>query len=352
MMTISKKKNLISFLALFISINSHSSETVSENKAKDIFVNANPIKRSPPKYPPQELKSGNVGMVDIFFMIDKEGATYEPVIETSSKPSFETPALSALKNYKYKPATLNGEPIESSQSVRIVFLVQNQDDKVSQHFNKHYKSAVNELNKDKPNQDKVKRKIKSMENSDHLSSYSYRHLNTVKYSYAEKFDSKQSQINAIYQLLLFESRTKTDKGALKKDQRISARRSLVSLLIQTSRFGDAIREYRTLNKIDPEAESIFKDALQQINQIRTDDSLIKTQLYLNENGYNLGYLFKNTFGFLEGSENVTQLKLRCDKKFKILDYKPESEYKIPKSWGKCSLQTIGVPGSNVALYQI
>ena len=83
------------------------------------------------------------------------------------------------------------------------------------------------------------------------------------------------------------------------------------------------------------------NAITQIRDIQKSDKLVKTQLHINEQGYNFTKLFKNTFGFLEGSSNISQLKLRCETKFQILEYKPESEYKVPKGWGDCYLQTIG-----------
>jgi len=45
------------------------------------------------------------------------------------------------------------------------------------------------------------------------------------------------------------------------------------------------------------------------------------------------------------------LKLRCTKKFKQLDFVPEAEYQIPKSWGLCKVQVIGDPGTDVVYAQ-
>ena len=290
-------------------------------------------------------------MVEVIFMIDKEGNTFEPMVDVSSKSVFEKPALLSVKNFRYEPATLNGNPIESVKRTRVLFLVKNQDDQVSKSFYKSYKSALKELKKEDSNKLKVQGKIKSMENSQHMSPYSYRHLNSVKHAYAEKFDTKQAQIDAIYQLLLFEGHSQDSKAILDNKTRVIFRRNLVALLIQTAQYGSAKDEYRTLKSIDPDANTIFKTPFKQINDIYKSDQPVQTQIHLNSQGYNSIRLFKNKFGFIEGS-NVSQLKLRCTKKFKILEYKPESEYNIPKSWGECYLQTIGKPDSSAQLYQL
>ena len=317
---------------------------------KNTFVNAKVIKKSNPKYPSVELNNANAGMVDITMMIDKNGKPFEPVVDASSRPSFEFNALRSIQNYLYEPATFNGTPIETVTKVRVIFLVARQDDKVDKKFHRNYKSALKELNKKSPDKLKIEKKIQSMENSAYLSPYSYRHLNTLKHSYAEKFSSKQAQIDALYQLLLFENKVRKDKNGLSDEQRINARRRLVLLLIQTSQYGAAISEYLTLKKIDPKADEIFKDSIKQINDIKNNNQTVVTKLQLNAQGYHSTALFKRSFGFDQGSD-VKQLKLRCTKKFAALEYQLDSLYELPESWGECLLQIIGTPGSTVELYQ-
>ena len=209
----------LSILLPLYSTASLSTETPAEVKKQQVnnFVKPKIISRTPPNYPQKELDDGNVGVVEATFMVDKTGKTFEPIISYSSKPSFEPFALLSIRSYRYKPATLNGNPVDSISSVRVVFLVDRQDDQVSSQFNKHYKSAYKELEKETPNKSKIEKKIASMENSNNMSAYSYRHLNSIKYTYATQFADEQAQIDAIYELLLFESRTKNASAALGKE---------------------------------------------------------------------------------------------------------------------------------------
>ena len=170
-------KLLTTLLLLILPLSSQSEEAKVEIKLEEVFISPKIVKRDNPDYPHSELRNGNAGMVDIQFMVDKEGQTFEPVIETSSRKSFETKALAALKNYQYEAATVNGQAIESVQRVRIVFLIDQQNDQVSKPFYRNYSLATKELSKEQPDINKIKKYITSMENSSHLSAYSYRHLN-------------------------------------------------------------------------------------------------------------------------------------------------------------------------------
>jgi len=267
---------LPSLFLLAITFNVQGVEINTKNNGPE-FIEPETIKRASPKYPQIELDSANAGMVEMLFMVDKTGKTFEPIIQTSSHKNFETAALASLKKYKYKPATLDGIPVESVKGVRVLFLVDKQTDQVSSKFNKNYKRALKELNNEIVDQKKVEKNIIAMENSPHLSPYAFRHLNTVKHAYAKQFDTTQGEIDAIYQLLLFDKETKDAKKAFNETQRINIRRRLVALLIQTTQYGSAIREYRILKSIDPEAKSLFKKPFKQIADIQNSDQIIKTR---------------------------------------------------------------------------
>lgn len=92
-------------------------EESTDKRQTNNFVAPKLIKRTPPNYPSYELNHANAGAVEITFMIDKNGKTFEPIVDYSSKPSFEPLAILALKSYRYKPATFNGEPVDSVKSI-------------------------------------------------------------------------------------------------------------------------------------------------------------------------------------------------------------------------------------------
>ena len=326
------------------------SEPVNTNTEQALFEAATLINRGYPTYPESESETYNSASVLISFMVDKNGHTFEPVVINSTRKEFEKAALSALENYQFIAATYNDQVVESIQSVRILFLVNKENQEVNQQFDTVYRDAINELKKDQPNKERLITQISLMENSTHMSPYNYSNLNIIKQNYAQIFDSKQSQIDAIEELLLFESRT-NQEAALDNRLKSTMRRKLVLLYIQTQQYGSAVQEFEELRKIDSEAGILFEDALKQMEDIYQSNQIIQTPITLSEEGYTTINLFKSNFGFHKTSNDLNRVKLRCDKKFASLGYQKDLEYKIPKSWGRCNLQVIGTPNSKSVLYQ-
>ena len=55
------------------------------------------------------------GALDI--LIDESGLVEEAVMRTSANPRYDTLALAATKNWKFKPATLNGAPVKFRKTI-------------------------------------------------------------------------------------------------------------------------------------------------------------------------------------------------------------------------------------------
>ena len=67
-----------------------------------------------------DLRDFETGSVMIDAIIDTAGNVASMNV-LSGPPSLRSPALEALKNYKYEPATRNGKPVPAHVTVRIQF---------------------------------------------------------------------------------------------------------------------------------------------------------------------------------------------------------------------------------------
>ncbi len=67
-----------------------------------------------PVYPPAQLAEGISGQATIIFNIDTDGRTVDLKLESASRPAFAKAAMAALKQWQFKPATLNGKPVKIS----------------------------------------------------------------------------------------------------------------------------------------------------------------------------------------------------------------------------------------------
>jgi len=71
-----------------------------------------PLQRIPPVYPARAKERGLEGWVQIEFTISKVGTVANAHVVKSSHKVFEEAALRAIRKWKYKPKTENGEPVE------------------------------------------------------------------------------------------------------------------------------------------------------------------------------------------------------------------------------------------------
>jgi protein TonB len=67
------------------------------------------------------LKKKAPGKVYILFIVDKAGRVKKPIVQKSSDPVFEKPALAAVKKWKFEPGKRNGEPVRFRMRVPITF---------------------------------------------------------------------------------------------------------------------------------------------------------------------------------------------------------------------------------------
>lgn len=84
-------------------------------------VPAKPVKSVAPKYPRELNKLGVRGTVLLRFVVDREGRVQNPEIVKSDHPGFETPALEAIRGWRFSPAIQDGKPVKSFVQLPLVF---------------------------------------------------------------------------------------------------------------------------------------------------------------------------------------------------------------------------------------
>jgi periplasmic protein TonB len=78
------------------------------------------IKRVPPKYPPSALQTHLEGSVQIEATIDKQGVVTNPKVVKGDRV-LAAAALDAVRQWRYKPYYLDGEPVEVQTEITINF---------------------------------------------------------------------------------------------------------------------------------------------------------------------------------------------------------------------------------------
>lgn len=78
------------------------------------------VKQVKPEYPPIAKSAHVSGTVTLRAIIAKDGSV-EQLQFVSGPPLLMASAMSAVKEWKYKPTTLNGQPVEVDTTVQVVF---------------------------------------------------------------------------------------------------------------------------------------------------------------------------------------------------------------------------------------
>lgn len=74
-----------------------------------------------PVYPESLIESGLDGMAKITFTVTEKGLVADPVITETSKPEFGESALKAIKDWRFRPGTEDGEPISMKVTLPFKF---------------------------------------------------------------------------------------------------------------------------------------------------------------------------------------------------------------------------------------
>ncbi len=61
------------------------------------------------------------GKVVVIFIVNERGRVEDPIVQTSSHPAFEKPALGAVQQWKFEPGKRGGKPVKTRMRVPITF---------------------------------------------------------------------------------------------------------------------------------------------------------------------------------------------------------------------------------------
>ena len=113
------------------------------------FERAEPILKENPRYPREAYKKGEIGWTIVNYMVDPSGNTYDVTVKSSSgDKSFDKVSIKAAEKYKYKPASVNGIPVDSSYSTKITFDFSDGEDAVTRGFRSSMKLFLSSYSED------------------------------------------------------------------------------------------------------------------------------------------------------------------------------------------------------------
>jgi periplasmic protein TonB len=115
-----KITRLVSILSLVLGLGV---TAASAQDAEGVYTkfdkNPTPTRTPPPDFP-NDMQGTN-GIVAVVVIIDEKGAVTQATVSKSSHPQFEGPSLQAIKNWKFKPAEVGGQPVKAKVTIPLHF---------------------------------------------------------------------------------------------------------------------------------------------------------------------------------------------------------------------------------------
>jgi TonB family protein len=92
-------------------------------KVSEGVLQAQLVSRIEPRYPPLALQTRQAGTVVLHAIISRDGRINALEV-VSGSPFFVQAALDAVRQWRYRPTMLNGEPVEVETTITVVFRLQ------------------------------------------------------------------------------------------------------------------------------------------------------------------------------------------------------------------------------------
>ncbi len=74
-----------------------------------------------PEYPPNELTKRHEGWVEVEFVVDEQGEPADIEMREASDAMFISAAMRAVRQWRYKPRTIEGQPVATPVKARVRF---------------------------------------------------------------------------------------------------------------------------------------------------------------------------------------------------------------------------------------
>lgn len=345
------KKTTVASVCLALLCGSSWADEGEEPRTVEMFEAARPADIEQPDYPSMEIRKGEEGWVVVNYMVDTDGKVFEPtVVSSTGSKRFEREALSALKKSKFTPATLNGEPVESSGYFRYIFSLEGSRVGASRNFVANYKKFASAMvDGNKAVADEYMDKMSEAGTKNH---YESAYLAYAKSIYAAAYGTPIEQMHHLWKALQYQSQYDDGTEFLPKELVSQARRQQFLLELQNKYYAEALKTYRLIKeKEDPQVVEQLKDVVKQLLDLKTNDVAYALQSTTNDDGYWSVNLHKRGFYVDNKGSKMDEIKLRCSKKYVYFSFVEGNQYQIPASWGQCSLELLGAANSDFELVQ-
>lgn len=322
-----------------------------QTRAVELFEAVGNLDVAKPVFPASAAMSGEEGWVILNFMVDEQGQAFEPmVIDMIGDDQFVKAALKALEDSKFVPASLSGNPITGSKTVRYTFVLDQQKRGARAAFVSRYRRFTRSIDAD--DQDETRAELEALEEGGARSLYEDAFLNLARYNYAVKYGSSEEQMTYLERALYFNEEGAYETYLPEADAR-TLWPQLFVLQARNGRFAEALATYEIIAAIGAdEAHASLADAVAELREMAVNDAAYAVTARTDRNGSFSIDLFKDEFYLDDAESNIDQIKLRCDQRYVFFEFEADTKYKVPPQFGQCQLEVLGEADTGFKLVQL
>jgi len=339
-----KHLTLLTLLVLAAPLGWGDSQSANE-KQVDVSVYSPPVptKKINPKYPARARARGIEGWVQLHYMVDPSGNTYDiEIVDSNGDRSIERAAIKAARKYKYQPAEYQGEPIDASASTLITFAMADSGKIWSQQFAALFNKLANALQSN--DLAEAESLISKLEKVEVTTLYEGALDGFIKGAYAAAKGDYEGVRRAYSGALALNK----GEGFLTDGQVSGIMLGLMQAEMATGHLRAAIETWSSLKTklTDEQLLKKLETQIAEIESLMASDGATSVRGTI-AGGYSFFYkLSKKSFALSKVDGRLAEVKLFCEKGSVAFPVTEDIIYNVKKDLGKCSMYVVGDPAAS------
>lgn len=302
------------------------------------------------KPPAQQAGAGIEGWALVCVTVKPDGTTANPrVIDVSPNDEFAEAGRDASEGWKFRPAKLDGGAVEQSDICGIqLFTV---GSPIDEKTNAKLDEATRLLDEDEGDDDAV-RLLKGLETAGPLTLKQAARLQMLRYRIAAEEKNEAAAVEAIERAAVGGGRF------LEGEDKVNALGAQFHGYVNQRRYREALALFATFESIDGGAKPmvIHGTTAAEIRDLSESDKSYTVPAKLEpalaaKGGVWHHRPFRRELGARKVEGKIDAFVIDCDHRTMRLEYQEDVSWKIPESWGGCTVYAEGTPGTTFELIE-
>lgn len=292
-------------------------------------------------YPSSTVTRGQEGVSLITFYVDDQGVPQDVTAAMHAGPDIlVNNAIDAIKQWRFKPATLDGQPIDSGLlEMPIYFTMFNSRGNAHRHFAWRHRKALEEL--------KEGNLSEAIELANAALSHAYPTLYELAFYYELAARISRAQGDHEAQRHHLELAELSFDDSVPADLKVSVLAARVVLEFKESAYGEALDAYARLRKL-PGSDGMaarLQKVVDRIYETAASTSVITVKGKIGSSGRWREKPLRSEAVVESTTTDIALIKAQCDDRHMAQPFHSGTPLKIPASWKNCRLELVGKPGA-------